>query len=553
MHSIDRLSSLPSFKGKFYLTTDSHARLPMLAGVFTSISDNIKKEKEKTFYFDGGDFLGLSMPFSTITDTFTKFKDNNKKTECILNLGNADIDVYTYSDANIGSTAVKNKGAEILEYMKKISKNGLNIVSLSFKDILKHKKLENDFIKPYIVLNDTHDGKKEKLLITGLSDFNSEWAYGKNIKNNNSLDYIKGLLKNNFLPAYKEEKPDKVILMLHFDENTSKKIVDYVKNDLGIKETKLVIGGHPHSINDFEYNDTRFLYAPAQGKGAYKVTNKKDEIKFSKLKPFENKYIYTPITNNPDVIANIDIANPIKVADDYKKIFETAEAKPYFEKLATSTVNLKYRNDYDFKYSEPTELGTFVSNAYKNHIKTKNPAIGLTLSMDLREKNPAAGQPITPYNIADIINVDKRLVVFEDIDIAGLKTMLETSLREQNDGNHAKNFIEYSDNIMVDRYINVAPNEPKVKQIYFKQNDKFVPLLDNNSNPLNKDLKFAIITDTYTASGGREGIKEFKNFVPERIDNLTSRQALIKEFQKFEKLGINHFEAAKINNFEKSN
>ncbi len=316
----------------------------------------------------------------------------------------------------------------------------------------------------------------------------------------------------------------------------------------------MVIGGHPHSINDFEYNNTRFLYAPAQGKGAYKVTNKKDEILFSKLKPLGNKYIYTPLTKNPDIIANIDIANPIKMADGYKKIFEKPDAKPYFERLATSTVNLKYRNDYDFKYAEPTEMGTFVANSYKNYIETRNPAIGLTLSMDLREKNPAAGQPITPYNIGDIINVDKKLVVFEDINIAGLKTMLETSLREQNDGNHAKNFIEYSDNIMVDRYINVAPNEPKVKQIYFKQNDKFIPLLDENSKPLEnkKDLKFAVITDTYTASGGREGIKEFKNFTPDRTTDITSRQVLIKEFQKFEKLGINHFEAAKINNFEKS-
>ena len=540
-----------NFKGKFFITTDSHARLPMLAGIFTSISDNIKKEKEKTFYFDGGDFLGLSMPFSTITDTFTKFKDDNKKTECVLNLGNADIDVFTFMDANNGSIAVKNTSVDILGYMKKFSKKGLNLVSLSFKDILRHKKLENDFIKPYIVLNDTHDGKKEKLLVTGLSDFNSELAYGNSLKNNNSLDYIKGLLKENFLPAYEKEKPNKVILMLHFDENTSKKIVDYVKNDLGIKETKLVIGGHPHSINDFEYNGTRFLYAPAQGKGAYKVTNKEDEILFSKLKPLENKYLYSPVTKNPDIIANIDIAKPIKMAEGYKKAFKTPEAKPYFEKLATSTVNLKYRNDYDFKYAEPTELGTFVSNAYKNHVKTKKPAIGLTLSMDLREKNPAAGQPITPYNIADIINVEKKLVVFENIDIAGLKTMLETSLREQNDGNHAKNFIEYSDNIMVDRYINVAPNEPKVKQIYFKQNDKFIPLLDINSNPVNSNLKFAIITDTYTASGGREGIKEFKNFVPERTDNLTNRQVLIKEFQKFEKLGIKHFEAAKINNIIK--
>ncbi len=554
MHSnfVQSINGIP-FRGKFYITTDSHARLPMLAGVFTSITDNIKKEEEETFYFDGGDFLGLSLPFPTITDTFTKFKDDNKKTNCVLNLGNADIDVYTFMNANNGSFTVGNTGDEILGYMKKFYKKGLNLVSLSFKDILKHRKIENDFIKPYIVLNDTHDGKKEKLLVTGLSDFNSELAYGKNQKNNNSLDYIKNLLKENFLPAYKKEKPDKVILMLHFDENTSKKIVDYVKNDLGIKETKLVIGGHPHSINDFEYNGTRFLYAPAQGKGAYKVTNKKDEIKFSKLKPFENKYIYTPVTNNPDIIANIDIANPIKMADEYKKIFEKPEAKPYFKKLATSTVNLKYRNDYDFKYAEPTELGTFVSNAYKNHVKTKNPAIGLTLSMDLREKNPAPGQPITPYNICDIINVEKKLVVFEDIDIKGLKTMLETSLREQNDGNHAKNFIEYSDNIMVDRYIDAEPSEPKIKQIYFKQNDKFIPLLDNNSNPLNKNLKFAIITDSYTASGGREGLKEFKNFVQDKTTDITNRQVLIKEFQRFEKLGIKHFEAAKINNYTRNN
>lgn len=535
-----------NFKGKFFITTDTHSRLPMLAGVFTSITDNIKKEKEKTFYFDGGDFFGLSLPFSTIADTFVKFKDNNKKTSSVLNLGNADIDVFTCE----GFIDKKTK-LELLEDMKRFNKKGLNLVSLTFKDILKHKKIENDFIKPYVVLYDKHNGKKEKLLVTGLSDFNSEWAYGKDKKNNNSLDYIKILLKDNFLPAYKKEKPNKVILMLHFDENTSKKIVDYVKNDLGIKETKLVIGGHPHSINDFEYNGTRFLYAPAQGKGAYKVTNKKDEILFSKLKTLENKYIYTPLLNNPDVIANIDVAKPIKVDEQYEKIFETPEAKPYFKKLATSTVNLKYRNDYNFKYAEPTELGTFVSNAYKNHVKTNYPAIGLTLSMDLREKNPAVGQPITPYSIGDIINVEKKLVVFENIDIAGLKTMLETSFREQNDGNHAKNFIEYSDNIAVDRYINVSKDEPKIKQIYFKQNDKFIPLLDENSKPLNKDLKFAVITDDYTASGGREGIREFKNFVPTKTYNLTNRDVVIKEFQRFEQEGINHFEAAKVNNFIK--
>ena len=217
----------------------------------------------------------------------------------------------------------------------------------------------------------------------------------------------------------------------------------------------------------------------------------------------------------------------------------------------TAPFNLKFRNDYDFKYAEPTELGTFVSNAYKNHVKTNYPAIGLTLSMDLREKNPAVGEPITPYSIGDIINVEKKLVVFENIDIAGLKTMLETSFREQDDGNHAKNFIEYSDNIAVDRYINVSKDEPKIKQIYFKQNGIFIPLLDENSNPINKKLKFAIVTDTYTAGGSREGLKEFKSFIPTRTDNLTNRDAVVKEFQRFEQEGINHFEAAKVNNFIK--
>ena len=82
-----------SFKGMFFLMTDSHSRLPMSMGVLEKIGRIIKNRKETSTLIDAGDCFHDTFSYSAIKDTYLKFKSKNKSTNVILNLGNVELDL----------------------------------------------------------------------------------------------------------------------------------------------------------------------------------------------------------------------------------------------------------------------------------------------------------------------------------------------------------------------------------------------------------------------------------------------------------------------------
>lgn len=106
------------------------------------------------------------------------------------------------------------------------------------------------------------------------------------------------------------------------------------------------------------------------------------------------------------------------------------------------------------------------------------------LTQDFREKLPEKDKNIIRYNVYDVVNVDKEVYQITNINVENLKDIFEISLQKQNMGEQNPDFFEYSSNIKIDRKIKTDDN-----QIYIKNNDKWVKLLDKNGNPQIKNIE----------------------------------------------------------------
>lgn len=94
--------------------------------------------------------------------------------------------------------------------------------------------------------------------------------------------------------------------------------------------------------------------------------------------------------------------------------------------IAKSMFTFKTRSEYNFIYSGPTELGTFMANSIKDRT---NSDIGIMLTQDFREKLPEKGKDITYYNISDVVNVNKQVYQIQDVTVGDLKNIFEISLK----------------------------------------------------------------------------------------------------------------------------
>lgn len=520
------------FCGKFYATTDGHGRSKMLAGVLTEIEKQAKNKKESHFLIDGGDIIGDLIPLNVSIDLFKKFHQRNPHVKMLFNMGNFEI-----------WNLVNQKAGEFFEVLKDLTQSGFKILSLTSLQALKSQNKSSDLILPYTIVEDTlPNGKTERILISGLSEF---YVVGrdKTLKAKGDVEEMKLALKNDLLPAYQKEKPDKIILLMHCMPEKTNAVLDYAK-EIGIENLDLVFGGHPHSIDDYIHNESRILYPPAQWKGAFVVNNTEKGFLFDKVETIEhNKYIYEPIEGNKSVISNINIQKPLKADEEYLKILENPICENFNRKVATASVSLKFRNEYNSKLSEPTELGTFIANAYRDFT---NADIGLMLSMDLREKVPQAGSEVSYYNICDAMNVDKGLCKYKEISANELKNMLEISLKGQNEGIKNPDFIEYSDNLKIVRFANPKDDNNKIAQIYFKENGEFIPLLNDSQQELS-DRKFSVTTCEFVAKGpSRESLKYFSQFPSEKIEGLSTRKIFAEQYKNFEEKNITSFSAAEI-------
>ncbi len=495
-----RINQNISFKGTFYTVADSHTRLPMTAGLLTRIEEKAKKEKEPVFLLDGGDFAGDT--YSTLQpmcDIYLNFHKRNPQINCIFNLGNTELEECFIN---------KNEAFDgVPDILKKFKANGINLVNATIFNVLSDTDEIKDYIKPYITVQDTVDGESKKILITGFTQ--------RKINKQDDINTTKEILKETIKPATEKENPDEIILMMHTWPDYTKEILDYARQELNMKNIKFVAGGHPHTIEDFTNGETRVLYPAPNGKCAYEVKHTKNGFEFPLLRLLNNKYNYEPLKNNSSVILNTDTNNPLPINQTYQTILNKASDMNTI--VAKSMFTFKTRSEYNFEYSSPSQLGTFMANSIKNET---NSDIGIMLTQDFREKLPEKGKNITRYNVYDVVNVDKDVYQIKNVNIEDLKNIFEISLQKQNMGEQNPDFFEYSSNVKIDRKITTDDN-----QIYIKDNDKWVKLFDENGNPKIKNIEILRnennkITQIYKNTEDERLELLDKNGIPKDLKNL---------------------------------
>ncbi len=506
-----------SFLGTYYAVTDSHSRLPMTASTLSEIENRCKENRnnEPVFLLDCGDFSGDTYSLKSVGDVYSKFQKRNPKITCVFNLGNYDIDPLFNTGALLGQKD------EVKNTLQKMSDSGINIVSASYCRSIKDFKKEGkpfeklNCIKPYVVLNDITDGKNSKVFVTGITTDNRV-SIEEEIK---ALDFVKEIYTKDNINA------DKVILLIHNKVKDLNKLLDYAEKTLKIQNIELVIGGHPHSINDYKMGKTRILYPPAQGKGAYQIKSREDGFEFNEIKLRKSGYDYSPLKNHKSIIDNSDINNPYPINPAYKKILYDAANSKYSETIVEeSPYTLEFRH-YDKDFSAPTTFGTFIANSYRDFAGTD---IALSRNQFLREKLPSKGNPVNQYNICDSINVDANLYK-ADISISKLKEILEISFKDQDRGLASPSFLEYSDNLRVTRKKYPKNNEDIVRQIEIYKDGKWEKLLDENSVPID-DRTISVTSEDAVICSQLNQYSNL-NIEAERLNGFTMRNILVKALQ----------------------
>lgn len=480
-----------SFKGLFFLMTDTHSRLPMSLGTLSKIGEKIHQSQKTTTLIDAGDCFHKAFDYKTVQDSYLKFKSKNQNTNIVLNLGNVEI----------GS--ILNGDKKLLEIYKNLKAKGIKIIS-SAVQFLKEKGVEipDNSITPYTIVEDVVDGVKKKVLIVGTS-----------IEVNNKIDIEsqKNMLKNVFkLIEEKKEQYDEMILVSHNFCNETDKLNDFIKNDLGVKKLNLIVGGHPHSLNDYEYKGTRSIYPPCHGKGSVVSELTPKGFISPKMQIGHDKFDYHSLLLNKEdeIIVNIDISNRLPIDEDYYEIIKNTPQMN--ELVCICPFDLTFRNSKD-PLGFPSEIGTFLTNAIRERT---NSDFAFLLTMDFREQLPSKGRKILMYNIDDTLNVSKPIWKLYDLNAENLREIFEISLKKQKDGSSNSDFLEFSNNLKIVRFCVKEENARKVKQIYIKENGKWNALFDKSGKvmPEFEKRKFTVSTCEFVANGGRLSLSEFKRF-----------------------------------------
>lgn len=505
------LTSPLTFKGSFYAMTDTHSRIPAVARVLSEIENRCPKD-ERAFFLDCGDFLGENYTFSSIADVYSTFQKRNPNINCVFNLGNYDLSAF------LGSGPLVPYEKQSQDIIKKMADSGIQFVSASYclgVEDLKEQGInipKNDAIKPYTVLDDND----EKILVVGISTNKTDkfkWAVDKQKE---ALKFAQDCAQKDGVEA------DKTIILLHDIPKNANELIKYAKEELNYKNIELVLGGHPHGLEDYSQNGTRFLYPPAQGKGAIEIINDEDGFNFEAINTQKSSYDYSVLADNKSAIDNSDINNPVELKESYQTILDDSKNDAFSEVVCkNSPYTLTFRN-YEEELSAPTSFGTFVANKYRD---LTNSDIGLFRNQTTRENLPSKGKSINRYNLCDTINLDSDIHVIKNASIEDLKALFEVSLENQNSGITNGAFLEYSDNIRLTRQ---KGDGDKVKQIEIKENGKWTKLLDENSKAIDKNKTFSIACEDGIAAARLSSFSHLNFNNHEQYDNYTTRSLLVE-------------------------
>ncbi len=512
-----------SFLGAYYAETDAHARVPMVASTLSEIERRIQEDKsdEPVFLLDCGDFFGESYSFKSIGDIYSTFQKRNPNVTSVFTLGNYDL------SALLGWGIIAQHQKPMIEAFEKMSDAGINFVSATYPLVVEELEKQGmevqkfDNIKPYIILDDVADGKPQKVFVTAVGVSEIDRGNGNALPKKKALDYaLEAARRDGFEPS----DADKTIILLHESQKEGREVIKYAKEDLGLRNVELVVGGHPHSIDDFTMGKTRVIYPPAQGKGAYVLKSREQGFDFEPLKLKQSGYDYSPLADkNPGIINNSDINKPLFVRPAYAKIVNNPQNAEFLRIVADEApYSLDFRN-YDAKLSSPTTFGTFMANSYRDILGCE---FALSRNQLVREKLPSKGKSVNWYNICDSVNIDNSLYRLK-LNTDKLKEVLEVSLKKQDTGITNSPFLEYSDNLRITRKGDAGQDEDKIVQIELFENGAWTKLLDEKGKALDSERIFDVATEDALAIGK---IGEFKdlNLECEKIEGETMRGILCK-------------------------
>jgi calcineurin-like phosphoesterase family protein len=520
--------------------TDAHARLNKVAGVLTQIEKECPKTQktEPVFFIDAGDFSASAYSIKAVSKVYERFAEKNKHIKTIMNLGNCEFDDF------------QNHSEKFTEYAKNLTQKGVVLINATIGKFAERFNKPKDNVKPYTIVEDIINGEKKKVFITGVTTSTDNTTI--------QLQDQKDALRDVIAPAIKEHKPDKVILISHNYVNKTQELIRYMKEDLKIENLDLVIGGHPHSLEDMQ-DSARIIYPPAQGKGAVITELTSDGFKAPKMQISNDKYNYSSLDENKEgVIKNYNLSSPLEVDNGYKEIMKTYDSNNMDTLIAKSTVNLGFRKPGEHA-SEPSSIGTFITNAMRD--QTKSDA-AILLTMDTREAMPPKGQDISLYHIKDTLNANKDIYQLK-ANTEQLIDIFEASLDKQFMNSTNNNFLEFSDNLKIERFVNRKPQsqkeldagitEPKVKQIHFKDKDGIWHALltppqegtIQRATPNKefereyrkkhgKEFTMTIATCDFLATKGRLGIEKITQIPSEKIPNMKTEQVFINALKQNE-------------------
>lgn len=484
-----------SFKGSYYFTSDMHTNPVSAIGLFQKIEDSAKGRN--CIFVDNGDAYTIGKD-DLMTDVYTTFVKRNKNIQAIFNLGNVEF------------SCLAKKMGEMNDSLKKLADAGVKLICTPIKYMQQAQNIPEETIEniePYAIVKDAINGKEEDVIIVGTVDLRNIYGYAAtDLQTQYLIDVIK--------KAKEETGIEKIILASHNAIDDTKQILDNLREQ-GIDNIELALGGHSHKIEDETYKNTRILHTAPQGNSAYKINSDENGFHMQKVEYDKvNRYDYSMLgtQKNPDIIANTK-DNVNGILPDYKKIIQNTDL---LNKIASCNIKVKNRES-GYKVSMPSELGTMFANKLKD--KT-NADIGIILSQDVRGDLPDIGETIYKFQTNKLVSANKEVWIL-NVNGSELFDIFNVSLRAQGDKESNSDFLEYSTNLIIERYPNVEKEnindkeengykagqmrKRRVKEIYINENNEWKPISKM------QDKKFSLATCSFVANGLRPSIMYFQN------------------------------------------
>ena len=449
---------------RLYALTDSHQEARNLSVLLSYIYQCEKDSAREFLVLDCGDLFKGIYDKDLSVNAYIKLKKLLPNANIIITLGNNDFG-FSKSDFEYLKSAIK-----------KFNDNGIKIVCGNLYD--SNYCFKSDLVSESEIIK--INGKN--ILVSGFC-LNNSCAKKFGCELISPQDAYEKLIEN-----HKTESFDYKIILNHHWYSFSK--------DLKISSQEinspidLIIGGHEHSPIEPDY-DNNIFYPLSFARTIYQMD----------------------LVDKIENIKQINI-NDIKISSVFETPIKEFEDKSgIFKKICNRVLDLKK------SYSQPCELGTFISDNMKAIAKTDIAfhSTGFTMYPLMLNKSGI----ITEYDLKRTICAPTPIVKM-NLTIEQLKKVFENATKNRmykNIGN--SRFVQCSQNVKI-----TGKGYPDKTYEIIQINIDGVDLLDKNSNPIDPSLEFSVAVDEYI-SNGEQGFEVLKSVKKDYVTDENGNKVLI--------------------------